>query len=198
MKTFQIEGAARTDLGKKATKQIRREGQVPCVIYGEEKNTHFTAPTKAFKNLVYSPEFFIVEVSVDGQTHKTVMKDLQFHPVTDQLLHIDFMPLVDDRKIILDLPLVFEGLAEGVKAGGKLLPKERKLKVKAFPKDLLPELKVDVSPLTLGKSMKVGDLSYDKLEIMNNVNIPIVSVEIPRALKSAQSKEAATTEAAAE
>jgi len=203
MKTVTVEGNVRTDLGKKATLILRREGGVPCVLYGGEENVHFSAPTKAFKKIVYTPDFNIINVEVDGKSHRAVMQDLQFHPVTDKLLHIDFMALTDGRPITASLPIVFEGLAEGVKAGGKLLPKERKLKVKALPENLISELKVDVTNLVLGKSVKVGDLSYENIEILNNPNIPIASVEIPRALKSAQADEegeeaTATLEEAAE
>lgn len=205
MKTVTVEGNVRTDLGKKATRHLRRTGDVPCVLYGGDETVHFSAPAKAFKNIVYTPDFNIINVEVDGKAHRAVMQDLQFHPVTDKLLHIDFMALTDGRPVIASLPIVFEGLAEGVKAGGKLLPKERKLKVKALPENLIGELKVDVTHLVLGKSVKVGDLSYDNIEILNNPNIPIASVEIPRALKSAQAEEGAegaeetaTTEAAAE
>jgi len=189
MKTVTVEGNVRTDLGKKATLILRREGGVPCVLYGGEENVHFSAPAKAFKNIVYTPDFNLVNVEVDGKSHRAVMQDLQFHPVTDKLLHIDFMALTDGRAITTSLPIVFEGLAEGVKAGGKLLPKERRLKVKTLPENLIGELKVDVTNLTLGKSVKVGDLSYENIEILNNPNIPIASVEIPRALKSAQAED---------
>ncbi len=194
MNVVAIEAQKRSDLGQKAAKSLRREGNVPCVIYGGEDVVHFSAAELTFKPIVYTPDFNVVELTIDGKTYKCVLKDIQFHPVTDKILHIDFMELVDGKKVIVELPLEFNGLAEGVKAGGKLLAQMRKLKVKALPKDLIPVLDVDVSALQLGKSIKVRELSYEGLEIMNAGGSPIVSIEIPRSLRSKQS--AAESEAA--
>lgn len=190
MNTITLDVEARTDLGKKATHKLRKEGKVPCVMYGSGNEPHhFVASELAISKVVYTPNFYVVDVNLEGQQHKAILKDLQFHPVTDKVIHLDFQALDDSRKVLVDIPLVFEGLAEGVRAGGKLMAKMRTLKVKAFPKDLIPELKVDVTELVLGKSIKVGAVSYDNIEIMNNPNTPICSVEIPRALKSAAAAE---------
>lgn len=191
MNTITINAEVREGKGKKASKDFRRAGQVPCVMYGGKENVHFTADALSLGKVVYTPNFYMVDLNVGGSTHKAIVKDMQFHPVTDRILHMDFQELVDDRKVIVNLPLVFEGLAVGVKEGGKLLPKMRKLKVKAFPNDLIDSLKVDVSHVELGKSVKVGELEYNNLEIMNSPNAPVCSVDIPRALKSAASEEAA-------
>lgn len=191
MNTITIEAQERQDLGRKSTNALRNEGQVPCVLYGGENNVHFFAPSKSFKPVVYTPDFNVVELAVAGKSYKCVLKDLQFHPVSDALMHLDFIELVDDKKVTVDLPLRFEGLAAGVKAGGKLLAQMRKLKVKALPKDLVSEIKVDVTDLELGKSMKVRELELGDLEVMTSVQTPIVSIEIPRSLRSKQSTEEA-------
>jgi len=185
MNTVTIEAAKRSDFGKASTKKLRNTGKVPGIIYGGKEPVHFEAPELAFTKVVYTPNFNLVDISVDGNNYKTILKDLQFHPVTDKILHVDFQELNDDRKIIVEIPLVFEGLSEGVKEGGKLMPKIRKVKVKAFPKDLIDEIKVDVTELLLGKSINVSEISVENIEIMNNPGIPVCSVEIPRALKSA-------------
>lgn len=192
MNVISIEAQKRSELGQKATKELRRAGQVPCVVYGGEEVLHFSAPQLTFRPIVYTPDFNVVEATIDGKVVKCVLKDLQFHPVTDSLMHLDFMELVDDKKVIVDLPLKFEGLAEGVKAGGKLLAQIRKLRVKAFPKDLKQVLPVNVSKLQLGKSIKVRELNYEGLEIMNAAGSPVVSIEIPRSLRSKKAADADT------
>ena len=191
MNTISLEAQPRTEVGKKATKALRKAKLVPCVLYGGEKNLTFTVPELQFSPIVFTPNFNVIDLTVEGATYKSVLKDIQFHPVTDQILHVDLMELVDDRKITVDIPLKFEGLALGVRNGGKLMVQLRKMRVKAFPKDLLPELVVDVTDLELGRSVKVGSISFDNIELMNNPNLPIVSVEIPRALKSAEAEEGA-------
>jgi len=186
MNTIALEGTKRAELGKKATKAVRKAGNVPCIIYGGSETVAFEANKKSFTPIVYTPNFYIVEIAVDGANHKCILKDIQFHPVTDEIQHVDFLELSDDKKVIVDLPLVFEGLSAGVREGGKQLAQMRKLRVKAFPKDLIPELKVDVTNLELGRSIKVQEVSYPNLEILNSMSNPMVSVEIPRALKSAE------------
>src|SRR5690606_27826278 len=133
MKSVKIEGTRRTELGKKATRQLRSEGMVPGVIYGSE-NIHFSAPQMAFRPLVYTPEFQLAEVTIDGKTYRCILKDLQFDVVTDELNHIDLLELNDDRKVVANLPLKFVGTSEGVKAGGRFVPKLKTLKVRTYPK----------------------------------------------------------------
>lgn len=195
METISIQAEERTALGPKASRKLRRDGLVPCVLYGAGETVHFTAPTRAFKNLIYTPNFNTVEVEVAGKKHKAVLKETQFHPVTDSILHIDFLALVDDKKVTVNLPLRFVGQSKGVKEGGKLMPALRSLTVKAFPKDLRGEIEIDITNIELGKSVKVKEIVLENMEIMNNPQIPIASVEIPRALKSAEA-EADTTAAA--
>lgn len=184
MNTIQLEVRKRAELGRKDAKAARRSDRVPAVLYGGEENYHFDIAKLDARPVVYTPDFNIVELNIDGTTKRAVLKDLQAHPVTDELVHLDFMELVDDKKVIVDLPLEFTGLAAGVKAGGRLLAQMRKLRVKAFPKDLVSPLKVDVTNLELGKSIKVRELSYDGIEIMNSAGSPVVNIEIPRSLRS--------------
>lgn len=191
MESIAIDVQKRDDLGQKAAKALRRNGQVPCVLYGDGENVHFSAPELSFRSIVYTPDFHTVEINLDGQSHKAVLKDIQFHPVTDRLVHLDFLSLVPGKTIIVDLPLKFVGLSEGVRAGGKMMPQIRKIRVKGKPEDLIDVVEVDVTNLELGKTIKVGEISLENLEIMNNPGIPMVGVEIPRALKSEQASEVA-------
>ncbi len=186
METIAITGEARTDTGKKSTKAVRKNGGVPCVIYGADENVHFSASVKAFKELIYSPKFKTAEITVNGNTHKAFIKDMQFHPVTDGLLHIDFQALTDGQPVLTELPIRLVGRAVGVAAGGKLMTKVRKLKVKVLPQHLVPEIVVDVSHLDIGKSVRVRDVELEGVQLMQAPAIPIASVEITRALRAAQ------------
>ncbi|ASZ11168.1 50S ribosomal protein L25 [Chitinophaga pendula] len=183
MKTITIEGQLRSEHGKKATRQIRSEGQVPCVIYGGAETVSFSAPAASFKNLVYTPDFQVAEVKLGAKTYKCVLKDLQFDTVTDELAHIDFMELVDDKKVQVTLPLKFVGLAAGVKAGGKLVTKMKALKVKALPKDLRENIEVNIETLELNANVRVEDVQLEGIEIVNSPRIPIASVVMTRQLR---------------
>lgn len=191
MKTITIEGQLRTESGKKTTRQLRSQELVPGVIYGGEKEVNFSAPVKAFKNLVYTPEFQVAEVSVDGKSYRCILKDLQFDKVTDELLHIDLLELVADKKVIATLPLKFTGTSVGVKAGGKLVTKMKSLKVKALPKDLKENIEVDITNLELNGNIRVEDVKTEGMEIMNSPRIPIASVVMTRQLKQEESAAAA-------
>ncbi len=192
MNTITIDGQLRSEIGKKATRRLRSEGQTPGVIYGGPKEVNFSAPELAFKDLVYTPKFQLAEVKLGDKSYKCVLKDLQFHPVTDNLLHVDFMELIEDKKIIVTLPLKFEGQAAGVKAGGRLMTKLKSLKVKTYPKDLKEEIVVNVEKLELGQNIRVEDVKEDALEILNSPRIPIASVVTTRELR--QTGPAATEE----
>ena len=186
MKTINLKGTVRTDVGKKSSKSLRREGNVPCVIYGESTTTHFFAPLSDFNELLHSPSFAKVKVDVDGKESEAIIKDMQFHPVTDQLLHVDFLQLQPGKAVITEIPVKTEGRAKGVAAGGKLLTKVRKLKVKATPENLQDFIVVDVTNLALNKSIKVKDLNekLTTMEIMHSESIPIASVVTPRTLRT--------------
>ncbi len=188
MKSFKLEGTVREVLGKKATKAARKGDNVPCVVYGVGENVHFEVSNNAVRKLIYSPEVFLVELSVAGKEYKAVMKDLQFHPVTDKVLHIDFLEVSLDKPVVFNIPVKLEGLAEGVKAGGKLTQEMRYLKVKATYDKLPEQLIVDVTELGLGKTIQVGALSYDGLEILSPSMNVVTAVKLTRAAKGAAAK----------
>jgi large subunit ribosomal protein L25 len=183
MKSITIEGHLRTDHGKKAARQIRSQENVPAVIYGGAQEVNFYASAKAFKPLVYTGEFQIAEVTVDGKKYRCILKDLQFDKVTDALIHLDLLELVDDKKVVATLPLKFVGTSVGVKEGGKLVIKIKSLKVKALPKDLVETINVDITSLALNGNIRVEDVKAPGLEIMNSPRIPIASVVMTRQLK---------------
>ncbi len=195
MKAITIEGQLRTEFGKSATRQLRSEEKVPAVIYGGATEVNFTADAAAFRHLVYTPDFMVVDVKVDGKTYKCVLKDLQFHKVSDLLIHVDFLELVDDKKVTVTLPLKFTGTPAGVKAGGKLVTKIKSLKVKLLPKYLRENIELDLSALELNGNVRVQDVKAENMEIMNSPRIPIASVTMTRQLK--QEEAAATTAAPA-
>ncbi len=193
MNTITIEGQLRTELGKKATRQLRSQELVPGVIYGGAQEVSFSAPAKAFKNLVYTSQFQLAEVKVDGKSYTCILKDLQFDKVKDNLIHIDLLELVEDKKVLADLPIKFNGIPVGVKEGGKLVTKMKSLKVKTLPKYLKENIEVDINDLKLNENIRVEDVKADNMEIMNSPRIPIASVVLTRQLKQ---EEAATTTAA--
>jgi large subunit ribosomal protein L25 len=176
MKTIEIKGTLRKDLGKKATHALRKEGSVPCIIYGKGENVNFSAPIPMFKNLVYSPNVYIVKLNIDGNIYDAIMKELQFHPVSDEILHIDFMQISEDKPIIINIPIHVIGNSIGVKKGGRLNLVKRNLTVKALPKHLPDYLEVDVEELEVGQSVKVGNLNFENLTILNNGREPVVGI----------------------
>jgi len=204
MKTIEIKGSFRKELGKKTSRQIRKEGNVPCVIYGKEKNIHFSAHENSFKNLVYTHEAHLVKLILDDQEYNAVLHDMQFHPVTDRIVHADFVMISDSKPIIIDIPVTVTGDAAGVKAGGKLIVKRRHLKVKGLAVDLPENLTVDVTELKIHHSIKVGELAFNKLELLDPKITTVVSVATSRIAQkteeelAAEAAVAAGVEAAAE
>ena len=191
MKTFELNGTVRADLGKKATKADRVSENVPCVLYGVGGNVHFTATNSELRKLIYTPEVFIVALNIDGKKTKAIMKALQFHPVSDNVLHIDFFQVTEDKAVVIELPVKLEGLAEGVKAGGKLSLEMRKLKVKGLYTQFPENIVINVSDLGLGKSVQVAKVSVDKLAILNNKNSVVAQVKLTRAARGAAAAAAA-------
>jgi large subunit ribosomal protein L25 len=185
MKTFQLEGSKREQTGKKAAKAYRKEALVPCVLYGGDEVCHFTVSKEGIRKLIYTPEVHIVELTIDGKPLKAVLKELQFHPVSDELLHVDFLQVFDNKPVIIEIPVVLEGLAEGVKAGGKLSMEMRKLRVKGLYADFPEKLVINVENLALGKTIQVGDLQFDKLDILNAKDNVVASVKLTRAARGA-------------
>lgn len=191
MQSVVVEGVKRTELGKTATAIFRKNAQTPAVVYAAGKeNTHFLADERVIASLVFTDKFLIAEITVDGQLRKAIVKEVQFHPVTDKILHVDFLELVPGVAVKADVPLRLTGLAEGVRVGGKLMQKVRKVRIKATPEAMVDEITLDVTPLGLGKSIRVRDiLLTEGVEILSSPALPLASVEIPRALRSAQAKD---------
>ena len=190
MKTIEIKGSVRSDLGKKATRELRKNGQVPCVVYGGESVTHFTAPVEAFRGLIYTPNIYIVDLVIDGKAFKAVLKDVQYNCVSDAIEHIDFLEVSDKKPVSIALPVKLNGLAEGVKQGGKLVLKIRKIRVKGLISKLPDILEVDVTNLGLGKAIKIQDLSFDGLELLEAKNNVVAIVKMTRAALNADAAEA--------
>ena len=185
MKTFELKGVLRTDLGKKASKADRVSETVPCVLYGGSENVHFTATVSDLRKLVYSPDVFVINLDIEGKKSKAVMKALQFHPVSDRVLHLDFLQVSEDKPVIIEIPVRLEGLAEGVKEGGKLALEMRKLKVKGIYTEIPQHITLDVSGLGLGKSIQVANVSVPNLEILNAKNAVVAQVKLTRAARGA-------------
>ena len=187
MKEISIEGAKRADLGKKATKAVRAAGNVPCVLYGEKKDEqgnpvalHFEVSEKQINKIIYSPDIYLVNISVDGEEHKAVVKETQFHPVKDNVLHMDFYEVTPEKPIVMCVRIVAKGLAEGVRAGGRLMMMIRKLQVRGLYANIPEKLEVDVTTLQLGKSINAGKLSYDNLEIVTRTEVIVCTVKMNR------------------
>jgi large subunit ribosomal protein L25 len=211
MKFFQLEGTPRAGVGKKAAKAIRKENKIPAVLYGnvpvalpytgtlnegesvveigDNKGivvTNLTVTKDAVRNLIYTPEVFLVDLSLQNSKKvKAILKSIQSQPVTDEILHIDFIEIFDDKPIVIEVPVSLQGHSEGVKAGGKLSLEMRKLKVKALYKDIPEKLVVDITNLGLGKTIQVGSLQYDKLELVNAKNAVVCAVKLTRAARGA-------------
>ena len=188
MKTFELKGEVRNDFGKKASKLARKEGEIPCVLYGGEEVVHFTVTMDGVRKLIYTPEIFLINLNVSGKACSAILKDLQFHPVTDNVLHLDFYQVFEEKPILIEVPVALEGLAEGVRAGGKLSLESRKLKVKALYKDIPEKLVVNIEKLGLGKTIQVGQLSFDNMELMNAKNNVVCAVKLTRAARGAAAK----------
>jgi large subunit ribosomal protein L25 len=180
MKTFQLNGTSRPEFGKKAAKAIRKEGNVPCVLYGGEEVVHFSVFDNDLRGLIYTPEIFIVELNLEGKKHLSILKESQFHPVKDNVLHLDFMEIFDNKPILMDVPVRLNGLAEGVKAGGKLSQELRKLKVKGLYKNIPESLNIDVTDLGLGKTMSVGSLNFENLEMITSKQAIVCAIKLTR------------------
>ncbi len=183
MKTITIEGQIRTEFGKAATRQLRSEEKVPGVIYGGAKEINFSAPISAFKGIIYTPDFMLAEVKVDGTSYKCVLKDVQFDKVSDHLIHVDFLELVGNKKVTVSIPIKFTGVPAGVKEGGKLAVKMKALKVKTVPEHLLEHIEIDLTELKLNENIRVQDVKATNMEILNSPRIPIASVAMTRQLK---------------
>ena len=191
MKTITIQGQLRTESGKKAARLLRSQKLVPGVIYGGETEVNFAALASAFKSIVYTSEFMLADIQIDGKAYRCILKDLQFDKVTDELLHLDFLELVEDKKVIANLPLKYVGTPAGVKAGGKLVTKMKSIKIKTLPKFLKEVIEVDLSNLQLNENLRVENINAENMEVMNSPRIPIASIVMTRQLKQEEAAAAA-------
>ncbi len=183
MKTITIEGKLRTATGKTAARQLRSQDLVPGVIYGGATEVNFSVPAIALKPFIYTPDFQLVQMNIDGKSYTCILKDLQFNKVTDKLTHIDLLELVEGKKVTATIPLKFVGSSVGVKAGGKLELRLKSVKVKTLPKFLRENIEVDITNLELNANIRVQDIVADNYEILNSPRIPIASVTMTRQLK---------------
>lgn len=196
MKTFKLEGKSREIIArsadqKRALKAMRKNDEIPAVLYGGEKVVHFAVTNDAVRKLVYTPEIFAVELTIDGETTMAILKEIQFHPVSDKILHMDFLAVSKEKAVEMEVPVALEGHAEGVKAGGKLTLQMRKLRVKAIYDQIPEKLVINVDNLGLGKTMQVGALHFEGLEVMNAKNAVVCAVQLTRAARGAQAAAAA-------
>jgi len=180
MKSITIQGTKRESVGKKSTKALRDAELVPCVVYGGAETLNFSAEERAFKGLVYTPEAHTVSIEVDGQTIPAVLQDIQFHPITDKILHADFYQLDENKAVVMEVPVRITGRAKGVVAGGAMRQSFRKLKLKALPANLPDEIVVDVTPLKIGNKLYVGDIKTDNFTFMHPDNAVVVAVKMSR------------------
>jgi len=190
MKSFAISGSPRENVGKRDAKELRYQGLVPAVLYGGTTQTHFSVSAADLKAVVYTPVVHFIELDIAGVKSKAIIKDLQFHPLTEQLIHIDFLLLDDKKPVTIEIPIKLTGTSPGVRTGGKLVQKLRKLRINALPKDHLDNIEVSIAHLEVGKSVKVGDLKLEKLVITNAKEDTIVSVTTSRALRQAENEAA--------
>jgi len=197
MKTIEIIGYKRANLGKSDAKRLREEGNVPCVVYGEEGQIHFHAPMILFRPLIYTPEVYFVNLNIEGEVYHCILQDVQFHPVSDVILHADFLILHDEKPIKMGIPVEFTGRAAGIQKGGKLQVKMRKILVNALPKDMPEKITVDITSMELGDTIKIKDIPTENFEILTSSRVTVASVTIPRLTRLAEEEEAAA-EAAAE
>ena len=180
MKTVEIIGYERANLGKQDSKRLRVAGNVPCVVYGNGEQVHFYAPVIMFRELVYTHEAHFVQLNIGEKEFRCIMQDIQFHPVSEMILHIDFLELHVGKPVKMKIPVVFKGSAIGMLQGGKLEVKQQGLMVEALPKDMPDVISVDITDLDLGKSIKVGDVETENFEFLTSDRVTIASVNIPR------------------
>jgi large subunit ribosomal protein L25 len=198
MKTVSLSGSLRENVGKKDAKKNRKEGLVPCVVYGGKEQVHFVVDDKTFRKLIFTPEVCIVNLDVNGKQYNTIIQDVQYHPVTDNILHVDFLEIIPEKPVHISVPVRITGTAPGVLKGGKLTIKTRKLKIKALMQYLPDEVTVSIDPLDIGDSIRVKDLAIDNIQFLDNPGTVIVGVRTARVLvEETAAEEGAAVEGAA-
>ena len=180
MNSIEIAGSVRTGQGKKAAKEVRSNQMIPCNLYGGSENVKFSAPELSFRDLVYTPNVYIVKLKIDDNEYDAVMREIQFHPVTDKILHIDFMQIFPEKAVTIDIPVRIKGTSEGQRMGGRQLLKSRRLAVKALPADLPDNVEIDVSPLLIGQEVRIKDLTIKGVEFLEPENNIIVAIRTTR------------------
>jgi large subunit ribosomal protein L25 len=196
MRTVDLIGYYRRERSKTEAKHLREAGNAPCVLYGGKENKHFHVPMILFRDLIYTPEAAFVNLDIEGDEHRCILQDVQYHPVSEVILHADFLELQNDKEVKMDIPVRFKGTAPGITKGGKLVQKLRKVTVKGLPDQLPQQITVDISDLELGKSIRVSAIEAEGFTISNNPQITLATIAIPRALKSARSAAGAEGEEA--
>lgn len=190
MVTVNIEGTFRNNMGTSTARNARTAGTIPCVLYGGGESVHFTVTPDSVRDIIYTGEFKLANVTVGGKSYRCIIKEVQYNPVTDAVAHIDFLHLVDGNTIKVSVPIRFEGTAPGVRAGGKLVQKLRSVKIKTTPEQMVDEMKVDISKLKLGQSLRIRDIAtIDGVEIINSQALPIATIPVPRGLKAVAAEE---------
>lgn len=189
MKSITIKGSKRESVGKKATKALRNADMVPCVIYGGDQPLHFAAEAKAFKNLVYTPNVYTASIEVDGNTIPAILQDIQFHPVSDKILHVDFYQLFEDKEVTMNIPVRLIGKSKGVMVGGALRHNIRKMRVKAIPANLPDFIEADITELEIGNKLYVTELKSDKYTILHPDNTVVAQVRMSRNAQKAATEE---------
>jgi large subunit ribosomal protein L25 len=185
MKTFELKGELRETIGKKESKKLRSEEKVPCVLYGMEKNIHFATNAADLQKLIYTPNVYLVNLTIDGKVYQAIKQDIQYHPVTDEPLHIDFLKVSEDKLVKVNIPVKTKGFAKGIRAGGRLQVEKRNLTVLALPKDLPDSITIDVTNLDLGETLRVADIETETLKFVNVKSVPVVRVLVTRASRAA-------------
>jgi large subunit ribosomal protein L25 len=199
MEFVNVQGEIRELARKKGAKAVRNNGRIPCVLYGKGDALHFSVEPLSLRDVIYTPSFKLIELEVGGEKVKCILKNAQFHPVTDAIQHVDFLRLTEGHKVKVEVPIVFNGVAPGLKSGGSLVQKMRRIKIEATPENLVDVIELDISKLELGQSVRIRDIEVSEgIEVLNNEGIPIASIEVPRVLKSLEEEEAEEALAAEE
>jgi len=180
MKQVSLSGSLRENVGKKDAKKLRREFKVPCVMYGGKEQVHFLTDEKLFSKIIFTPEVYIIKLTIDGKEYNTIIQDMQYHPVTDRILHVDFLEVSEDKPITISVPVKLVGSAEGVLKGGRLIKKARKLRLSALLKDLPDFIEINISDLDIGDSIKISDLHRDNIEFLDAARNVVVGVRTAR------------------
>jgi large subunit ribosomal protein L25 len=196
MKTLELKGQKRDNTGKRGSKDLRVAEMVPCVIYGGESTVHFSAELAELKNFIYSPEVYFANISVDGKAFKGVIKDIQYHPVSDAVNHVDFYEVKEDKKVKISLPIKVVGNSAGVRAGGRLAVNVRKLRVEALPKDLPDFIEIDITNMNIGDKLRISEMKLNGVTFLDAANVVVAAVTVTRNTKSEETADAKKTDAA--